>query len=1073
MPTNGLMVHWDALELKIASSRVGTVGSVAAESLYTPDVVTLSYGCRVEISADVAGHYFLAEWPGGSHAFADTGAAAGSRSLSIVLNGFRVYGTLYQQTKTTVESIDVLIDGSIVASYTNWDETAFGTDTSVGLGPLYVWGFTGYVRVSGGTAEETFGECQISGGWRFKEHGEGSWTALPVTFPEPHDVTTTVVLTPPPFGGATTAAPFGLTLPDMLDATTTWGDLYRILAPNGPMVADPPDYKTCLGIVMIPDLSKALVRLHPDYKKLLYRTSAPLVRATGGRSGNVDYGAFTGVPFAMVGGTTDVDAYDALSEFLEEVGPSGSTLDTDVLAAPTYSCCHIAVGKWVGTENEQYSYQFPSHVDALDWLNHSSAIARYINSLWVNPWWGVWTWTQPPNGWELDGSATPWPDYWGRVCEQHLANALLPGGGSQTRNCLVSQAIEIYDPWTPWLDAFASGLRWAGVSRFKVQEHALSSSLTLTQSRRGDWRPRYQDGVPDCALVFNATRIRVSGFSAEAQADGHVELDLALGSWTVDPYMLLHLADRLTVDWDSANVTSISVHLVGSDGAETLLGATGGVAHDYPQGEQTKYAGSWGIDNGALATVDTGSDTDAGTGISASIMSDPERVFAFALGSGRAYRFLRFKIVPTSWGGVVDLHYPVFRLSSTHPSVWWESSKCAAMVWADGPGLRWGNWTWYWPGVGLTGVPLVMGLGMQNSVVDWICFRNRVLEGAGGVSLSATVAAECAAIYDSFESGNLAAADAFSGAFLLPKGTDELVRGALVNYRAELPPYCGLPFRSRDVDDWSASGPHSQELCDLAFETRSLVSSDVEPASIEDDGSTPVGAFEGSPPSGWAIWRYAPVLANDETGWRVVSTSELFAYVRPFRGWFGLLLSDDLPSGANPFYDVSSDFHHVWGYSDAGVWWMEEGRGNALPGPFVRVAQKITGDWLRLARERTSARRLLAVADAGTVELYWSGSDGGRWTLAVSLGSGGFPTVCSAPDGTVYAYWVDGTEIKGSILDAQFNVLRGPFVAKTGVDEGGIDCAWSVGASGTARVGLVWSEGGVAKIDFSETGFSS
>lgn len=161
MPTNGLMVHWDALELKIESSRVGTVGDVYAESLYTPDALTLSYGLKVRIYADVSGHYYRAEWPGGSYSYDDTGAAAGAKSLSLVLTNFKVYGTLYSQTRTVADSVAVYRNGVLVATGA-WNDTAFGTETSVALGPLFVWGFTGIVRVVGGTAEETFGECQIS-----------------------------------------------------------------------------------------------------------------------------------------------------------------------------------------------------------------------------------------------------------------------------------------------------------------------------------------------------------------------------------------------------------------------------------------------------------------------------------------------------------------------------------------------------------------------------------------------------------------------------------------------------------------------------------------------------------------------------------------------------------------------------------------------------------------------------------------------------------------------------------------------------------------------------------------------
>jgi hypothetical protein len=90
-----------------------------------------------------------------------------------------------------------------------------------------------------------------------------------------------------------------------------------------------------------------------------------------------------------------------------------------------------------------------------------------------------------------------------------------------------------------------------------------------------------------------------------------------------------------------------------------------------------------------------------------------------------------------------------------------------------------------------------------------------------------------------------------------------------------------------------------------------------------------------------------------------------------------------------------------------------------------------------------------------------------------TLGSGEYPTLCCGPDGMVYTFWVDGSDIKGQRLSPALAAIGGVYVAKTGVDSTGIDCAWVNGPKGAGKVALVWAEGGSAKIDASDTGFSS
>ena len=1036
MATNGKMIDWDTCALAIATSQINTVGDIRSEFLYTPDIVTLTSVCYARIyvigTNDIR---YEASWPGGFYQSTDAGAGPTAASLEVRFRQVKIYGTLYEQTDTEVGSIEIWKNGTLVATYTNWSNIAAGTsDTSTGLGPLYVWGITGICQVSGGTATTDYVAVQISGGWRFKESSGGAWQTLPITLPQTFEPSATLTINspPPPLipAGTTIAAPYDLHLTNCISATSTYGNMYTNQIRDN-FTTGAAEWASCVFLVLVPDISKALVRMHPDYKAMIYRVSAPEVTAAGSRNAQgMPYGVYN----VTASSSASVPPYNALSEFLEIVGPTAtSALDTDVLSKPSYSCCFVTVGKSSGSPGyitEELAFLFPDTCDRLQLYDNDIAIARYINSLWCNPWWSIFLWTQPspaPQWW-----SESWTDYWGYERAQWLDNALLPSN-PDTRTDICVWSGEDADPWTPWLDTYVQGLRWTGASRFKVGSWTPISSFALTQTRHGEWKARLQSAVPDGTITFSSGTIDFGSFSAAAQSDGKAIFDLELGSFTVDPFLLLQLAESVSVSWPSTNVSSIHVYLVGQDGQETSLGTSGG-SYAFPQGNQSDYAGSWGIDNGVGVYPDQGTDA-LGNGTSVATMSDPLREFAFGYASGRSYRALRFKIVPTSWASGVSIYYPSFGFPGTHPVNVWESCKASAMIWPSGPGVRWGNWTWYDPGVGFEDPPEVTPIGVCSTAVDWFAWYHRVFQGDGGntSSFAAQILTDASVWYDSFEVTGMASLDSFSGAFVLPKGSSEDIHFGVVSFRAELPPYAGLPVRAYNSSTWAQSGGFVQERYDLTFETKNLISTDLHPAKVQTPGSVDAGGFI-TAPTGWSIYQYNPRVNGSEGATWIANASGIIAHISPWHGYFTIPYGT-VATGFGLAYDISLSFRHARVTGRTGSSFLYLGfAANANPSVWTDNVTPLESDKARIRYQDNHNEPLgILYPEPGTSNLLWvqTEDEGATFTMAVtitsSLATGGFSDFEEASDFLRWFYWQEGSgpyTIWMLIMDAQNNIVQ-------------------------------------------------
>lgn len=672
----------------------------------------------------------------------------------------------------------------------------------------------------------------------------------------------------------------------------------------------------------LPNNERSIVFLGDDTRAQVYRAAVPNATMSAGRSwangaviGSVDtevepypemaelLSTVTGVghkiftdlfgkqiiaPASATNEKSDITTYDLLGSTSLLCPPPGVD-DPECEGTGFWSPSAILPDHPIVTKTESVAFEFPHAVgDLPGYQNHVVPVARYYAS-WPNPHWHLAYFPTPV---VVDGSPVDWADYLGPLQEQWLENAALPAGErTLTRNHIVGTPLEEGQGNTPFLNDYFGGLRWIGVSRPKLLTVDLPSSVTLGTAKPGLWGARIQSGTPDCTVTSGAGGITLSGFNVPT-----AYVDLALAQWSNAPYLQLLLAKRITASWSGTNVSVISVHLVAADGTESAsLSSSSGHTFDVPRGTPGKYAGTWAYPWGVLAVTDTGTDEQA-SGDSASAVTDALRMTGSMLGSDQTWASLRFKVTPTNTALNVSLNWPVFELWNTHPELIWESGKYCSMLWPLGPAIRWGTQTWYLPLSGLQDPPVSSPPGAANTVVDALSYWYR-LTGAGG-TLTSTLPTDLAALYDSFEGQSIGEVDKNSSAWLLPKGSGNTVRIALVSSLAEQPPLALFPSRKLNTSTWVPDGSVAQVTYDLVEEHRKLISPKA--SIVADPSGTAIGSAMASPPSGWFVWRYAPPLTNNETDYHVRAGTTNYGKIRPWHGFYWTGGESEPVTGSGP-----------------------------------------------------------------------------------------------------------------------------------------------------------------------------
>lgn len=896
MPNAGIHKRLDAIEYRVeASASTGGSGDGSDNNDYQATGFTLFAPDAVDVASPIYLHVASQQNPtgdtwgvvlDGAWSYSDSGSGfRASQAITLRFLDVTLYATLFSYWRVVVGSVELEVDGAVVQTWGGFDSSSSRTapDSIPFLfGLMYVTGDVGANRTAYPSPPPTnwgFSAsivCTISGGWRFKEGG--TWYSLPASLPP---------ISLPPITGA--AAGCG----GIVVTGNTWGEHLVLSATKSYSSTDidGPSWTTTISatktngyVGIVPNTPRGIVRMNSDYRAMWYRLARPGVTGRGTRGNRTAPGPGPGHTHTSSADSTVLPARSAL---LASVGNSTHAIEDNLSDTP-YCILFANYQESYGTGPDDgvipttaagATYTYPLAVDSVaHYLGHDDPDMRYWNAV-GNPMWLYFHWFPNNEGgdetdpgaqsqWPVDGGSVP-NQYWKWTREQWQYQDALPfGEKTKKRNHMIASAVDD-SGHTPWMDNFTGeNLRFLGISRWLTQEATWPTSKTLDADSAGAW------SVDGCTAAFGAD-IVLSG-------SGTRTLELDMATWTHAPYLYAHVCDRIGVGWDATNVDSVQVFLVGIDGATVPLCSSPGT-YSRPFDRGTEYAGSWGVDNGAGFVSDLGMDASS-SGRSLSTMGDPELAMAFSLLPGRTAHKLRFVVTPVDPDEDTTVHYPTLYRPFVKPTQVWESAQCCAWIWADGPGIRWGSFYWFDPDLGFQDPPIPKGLGIRNTIIDWLCWKREVLQGDHALGGTPDLTTELSSLFDFSEGQSVAVVDKFSLAFPLPGADDEAIRAALVNTMAEFPPLAACPWKARD-SHWQPTGTHCQKAYDWCQEPRFIVAAGTDPLVLKKpDDTLASSAF--SVPSGWKGQTYNVALENDETGWNLYAGSDLFATVRPWHGWF-------------------------------------------------------------------------------------------------------------------------------------------------------------------------------------------
>jgi len=1087
MPVNGLIFQADQylLGVGVNSSWSGTGKSFTAtlQSLWTPDAVDIDVGLQIVLNGNEQGWNGNIECPNapfGGYVVSGSGLAS-SVEVDLALVNYRLYGAnpagqnyLFH---VFVDSMNVLVNGSVVGTLAGWDML------SNGLGPSWVPLFCGLVSITGTSAIDS-GSCSSTtfGGYKFLKGGK--WYAMPTAIIPPSDE---VPLSGPaiPYSYGTKTAPFGLSTAGICVSGSTWGP--QITTTNTNLTGyGTRDAESCGGtIILIPDLAKAYVRMNPDYAASWHRFVVPLTQALSQRTFSHRFpNADPQPPSYFVGPGSGFNPLTAnvttrQNEGAEEVGFTPDAFES-CMAIHSYSITSAGATKFVAQEDgqqdeENFGSEFPSNMDAdiAPYMQHESIIANYFNSPICHP---HWSFGYNAGPWNLGGAPVAGEAYWFAIGEQYLS-------AQQRRNTLISDPVG-NTGWAAFLDAYFAKLRWIGVSRWKTQDVVPLTFLTLDSTSAAAWIPE----STSCTLTFGSV-ITVTPTSSV-----NCSFDLDLARFDCQPWMYASLAATVFLNWSTTNIKSVLVEAKSSDGTTlsslllnpTDTATTANQTYPMPNTSDAKYAGSWGINNGNGVANDQGLDVPAG-GISATLMNDDRRQMAFGLLGASQAAFLRFAIVVSDKTQPCTIFYPKFTAATVRQLVQ-ENAQVADVIYKNGPGVRWSNHVWYsgqfWD------PPLNTGLGYKPSVIDWLCDKRILLQATSPTGGTPSLATECTQLYDSFEGNSIGQVDDNSIVFQLPPNPSSLNepdwKAALVNTWSEVPPLAAFPAFDRDPKTWQAKTPLNP--VQYAWTWAQLNRYIVTPGSnavdlVKPDGTTVVTTPATSLP-GWTITQHTTTTTGNElVNWLIKksgATGVTYAHVTPWHGYYCVL---NIRNPHTISSDVARHGRHV-------IAWVKtrasDGKQiaslmlstNADPKTYTNRDTSIVCSALavRWTKGAAHALQLMYIDGSSAVQTCYSYDEGQTWSMPTQISSSGtIPAFVVADSGTRFYYWITsngtGYKIQGQVQNALGTVVIPTFDAISFVDAAsGLSVDESYGNQGAHSIRLVYASSGAITASMSPNG---
>lgn len=1063
-----------------------------------------------------------------------------SQSGMVAFNGFALYQTggawLVKWT-----SIEIWANGTLQTTLSGGSLTSsrlcptgvpfFGDGVTMGgnssPNPLALIGVPGSSTTVGSTT--TSGGCTVTGGYRFRETPTGAWQTLPVNL-SPVSIPSVSCDASASTGVVSVSNTNNASIQSNFyqGDTTTYDGRYTCYCDSSdhsigtPSITDvyqrvvESDY--CGGTVtLLPNLTKGLGRIRTDdFAELVYRGGFPLVQGAAGAN-CVD----VTLPEPPDPTVNTVTFHPQLSQKWDKVtgsihtieqpfgfatfapytlagyafkGRSTGTVPIQVGSCPVIGGDGEVLGGtttpghcWTGYSQgyyDQLSATFPSYVDShgsgnadmLAYLDHADPTARYIDYV-ACPHWSFISWFPPDStgsigadDWPLHGSQAKPSLYWLPARTQYFKNQHLPSGeASLTRTDLISAPLmdgalaSVVNSCFP----FANQTSWWGISRFQVQNRLPASPVVLDSTSSSRW------SFTNATAAFRSTIVLTpSATSVVATYLG--------SSFSQDPRLLLQLMDSIAVNWSGSTVVGCVVSVVGIDGKSHTL-ATAPGTYPWRQGpEQTKYAGSWGENFGVgFDSTDQGTDAISTSGISASEMASAETVYALEILQAGTFHSIQFVFTLSGTGSTVTLNYPTITTRQDAPVVLAENGQVSCALWSDGPGVRFGQWT-FWDPVGHAWVgptPNVIELGNGWSVLDWLATRRLTLDG---IAPDSGIDTEIAALYDATEGQTRALVADGTMAFVAlvrHDGSNAKLSGFLVNTEAEVPPMAIFPFPARDL--WMQPGTGWDQMAySHTQEPRYIIRAGGSAADVFKPDGTQWTTLGGPLLDGWTIHRHSHAVDNTEgPTFLVKALGTQFATVSPWHGYLCAIAIHGYGCG----YDVSNSLRHVRAWVAGSGHVILGFAGNVLPQTWSELDTGLSGTWARprFADHGPSWPVGLFYGDGS--HCYWARTydQGATWVDTIDMASGTigdfeeganglrwFFKVLSSDGGTTFDIW-------GKLMDSQLNVIRNWTITNvTGIDNEPIACREAPGQDGSWRIGLFYSLGGVPTVKFSPDGLT-
>lgn len=470
--------------------------------------------------------------------------------------------------------------------------------------------------------------------------------------------------------------------------------------------------------------------------------------------------------------------------------------------------------------------------------------------------------------WKVDGAPVLIEDYWRPGRATHNYSLAFPFEERlKTRSNILLDAIASCVSWH--IAHVSPSARMLGAVRWQTIDIEPLELFVYTSAQEDLFTPE------DCALTLGA-QIVVNADPGETV----VLIKVKLTSWELEPCNWPQIADQLKLDWVVTNIVSVKAYLKGIDGKVIEVAVTKDGWVDLPRGEATKYAGSYGIDNGMGVVTDTGLDL-LPEGISADTMADALRAGAFQLLPSSTREELWIEVTVADDTVNATLEYPQLRRhDGRDPGLLWEDGHTAALIYPDNAFIRFGNEFW-WDVLGgdLFVTPICVGKGFQTSEIDGLAWVNTWLLGKVPTD---GLDARLASLHNAIEGDTREDAAFATAIVILPAPQWDRVQIAAMNLLQEIEPLALCPRRERD-SDWQETGAFCMDAWSWCLDRQRHFAPGSREVEVIVDG-VKVTAIETGWPAGYTVVEHHVPMENTETS-IVRYRGDDVASDRPFDGF--------------------------------------------------------------------------------------------------------------------------------------------------------------------------------------------